>query len=205
MLVAALFAMVGAARATVIYSDVMTLTAADPIQLGRLSRDGIASDWSAPKPFPGMLNPATPYHYKTLDLDLGALESSFSAYGGFIQISFDSEPVTTFLSSYLNGYSPLNLSTNYLGDPGTSGNFFGNNPLFFQVVVPSSNHLVLVLNETSSNGGLNLPGSVLVEAFLDTEFTDLPVSAPVPEPGTWALLAGGITLLVVRRRGLGSN
>ena len=57
---------------------------------------------------------------------------------------------------------------------------------------------MLVLNESAPNGGINLPGGVLVEAFVDTEFTDLPVSAPVPEPGTWALLACGMALLVAR-------
>jgi hypothetical protein len=132
-------------------------------------------------------------------LDLGTLESAYSSYGAYIQISFDSTAATTFLSAYMNSYSPPDLTSNYLGDPGFSGNFFGVDPVFFQVIVPSTNHLMLVLNESAPNGGINLPGSVLVEAFVDTEFTDLPVSAPVPEPGTWALLACGMALLVARR------
>ena len=195
---AALFMMCGVAKATVIYTGVMTIGATDPTQLGRLSRNGEPSDWSTSKAFPGVINTGISYHYTTLDLDLSALESAYSSYGAYLQINFDSTAATTFLSAYLNSYSPFNLATNYLGDAGFSGNSFGN-PLFFQVVVPSTNHLMLVLNESTSGGGLNLPGGLVVEAFVDTAFTDLP--APVPEPGTWALLACGMALLVARRAG----
>jgi hypothetical protein len=194
----------GVASATVLYSGTMTLGAASPTQLGRLTRDGVDSDWSAQKAFPGVINATTTYHYTTLDLDLGALESSFGAYGPYIQISFDSTATTTFLSAYLGSYSPASIATNYLGDPGGSGNLFGVDPEFFQIVVPSSNHLILVLNESTTNGGLNLPGDVLVEAFSDTDFTDLPVAAPVPEPGTWALLLGGLGFVAARRRSGGA-
>ncbi len=120
------------------------------------------------------------------------------SYGGFIQIDFDSTATTTFLSAYLDAYSPSNLATNWLGDAGTSGNFFGVDPLFFQVVVPSAHDLVLVLNETTTNGGLNLPGDVTVEAFADTEFTDLS-PASVPEPSTLLLLMCGIAFVAARR------
>lgn len=148
-----------------------------------------------PSPFPGVINPTTVYHYTTLDLDLAALESPFGAFGSYIQISLDSTPLTTFLSAYLGSYDPSNLSTNYLGDPGTSGNYFGTDPVFLQVVAPSTPHLILVLNESTTNGGLNLPLNVTVEAFSDTEFTDLAPAAAVPEPSTWALFAAGLALL----------
>ena len=196
---AAFFFMRGLAEATPIYTDTMTIVGTDPTQLGRISRDGVPSDWSGPKSFPGVINIGISYHYRTLDLDLNALEAGFS-YGGYIQIEFDSIPATTFLSAYLDSYSPSNLATNYLGDPGTSGNYFGVDPLFFQVVVPSTHHLMLVLNETTANGGLDLPGDLVVEAFSDTDYTDLsPALNPVPEPGTWKLLVGGMALLAVRR------
>ena len=197
---AALFLMCSAANATVLYSGAMTVLDTDPTQLGRLSRSGVPSDWSEQKLFPGIVNATTSYHYTVLDLDLGALEASYGAYGGYIQISFDSTPATTFLSTYLGAYLPGSLSTNYLGDVGSSGNYFGVDPEYFQVIVPTGNHLLLVMNETTPNGGLNLPGNVLVEAFLDTDYTELPVLAPVPEPSTWALLVCGMVFVVTARR-----
>jgi len=188
----AFFFTYGVAQATLIFADTISVTAGDPTQLGRLSRNGIPQDWSGGEAFPGVINPATSYHYMTLDLDVAALENT--SYGAFLQISFDSTAATTFLSAYLDSYDPLNLATNWLGDAGTSGNFFGVDPLFFQVVVPSGHHLILVLNESATNGGLNLPGNVLVEAFSDTNYTDL------PEPRTLELLACGLAVLLAARR-----
>ena|ERR1022692_2906976 len=43
---AAFFLICGLAHGAVIYTDVMTITAGDPTQLGRLSRSGVPSDWS---------------------------------------------------------------------------------------------------------------------------------------------------------------
>lgn len=184
----------GLAQATTVDFATLTLGAGNPTQLGRLSRNGVPSDWSVAKAFPGTINTGTPYHYTTLDLNLAALESGFE-YGGFIQIDFDSPSLNTFLSAYLNSYNPSNEAANYAGDAGLSGNSFGN-PGFFQVFVPSGNDLVLVLNETTSNGGLAQPGNVTVEAFADSQFTDL---IATPEPGTLSLLASGIALLARRR------
>ena len=190
---AAFFFMYGVAEATLIFTDTISVTAGDPTQQGRLSRNGIPQDWSGGEAFPGVINPAIAYHYTTLDLDVAALEGT--AYGAFLQISFDSLTANTFLSAYLDSYDPLNLATNWLGDAGTSGNFFGVDPLFFQVVVPNGHHLILVLNDTTSNGaGLNQSGNVLVEAFLNTNYSD------VPEPRTLELLACGLVVLVAARR-----
>jgi len=186
----------GLAQATTIDLDTLSISATDPTQLGRLSRDGVPADWSAPDPFPGVLNPTTPFHFITRDLDLGALEAGF-VYGGFIQIDFETPTANTFLSAYLDSYNPLNLATNYLGDAGFSGDPFPGDPGFFQVFVPAGHDLVLVLNETVANGGLGFPGDLQVEAFSDTEFTDL---AAVPEPRTWALLLSGVAILLTTRR-----
>ncbi len=196
---AALFLTCGLAEATVIYTNTISLTSANPTQLGRLSRGGVPQDWSGGEAFPGVINTTTSYHYTTLDLDLTALEAGYD-YGEFIQISFDSTAATTFLSGYVDSYSPANPGATWLGDTGFSGNFPSPNPVFFQVIVSSPHHLVLLLNETTSSGGLNLPGDVLVEAFSDTEYTDLNPRATVPEPTTWCLLVCGMTLLAARRR-----
>ena len=195
----AFFLMGGLAQATTISIDTMSVSTSDPTQLGRISRNGVPGDWSVnPAVFPGVINATTSYHYSTLDLDLDALEAGLGfSYGGFVQLEFDSVSTTTFLSAYLDSYNPANLAANYLGDPGTSGNFFGTDPLFFQVIVPAGHDLILVLNETTPNGGLNMPGIVTVEAFSDTNFTDL---AAVPEPGTLALVGCGVAALLNRRR-----
>src|SRR5260370_39890969 len=198
---AVVFLICGAAHGAVIYADVMTIGAGDAAQLGRISRSGIPSEWSAPKTFPGVINTTTSYHYTVLDLNLAALEFPL-AYDAYIQIDVDSIYGTTFMSAYLNSYNPLNLAANYLGDAGSSGNYFGTNPISFQFFVPYANHLELVLNETTTNGGVGLPAGVTVEAFVDTGYTDADATnaTTVPEPGTRVLLAVGMAVLAGRAR-----
>lgn len=109
---------------------------------------------------------------------------------------------------YDTSYNPNPISTNrgldihYMGDPGGSGNFFGN-PLFFQVVDQTAANslsgfatVILVLDETTTNGGLNSPVGVLVEGFSDTDYNE------VPEPLTSTLVGLGILVLAAgyRRR-----
>jgi hypothetical protein len=197
---AALLATLGSAQATVLYTGTLTLTSGSPTQLGRLSRTGVAQDWSggATASFVGLINLTTSYHYLTLDLDLSALESSYVSYGGYVQISIDSTATTTFLSAYADTYTPANPGATWIGDTGSSGNYFTGDPAFFQVIVPSPKHLVLVFNESTTNGGLNLPANIVVEAFTDTVYTDL-VTA-VPEPATVASMLAGLALLSALRR-----
>jgi hypothetical protein len=194
---AASFVLLGTAHATVIYSDTLSLDSSDPTQLGRLSRSGVPSSWASQKAFPGVLNPTTVYHYTTYDLDLSALESSYT-YGGYLQITFDSVSLNTFLSAYSGSYNPTNIATNYLGDEGGSGNYFGTDPVVFQLAIPKgSPDLVLVLNESVTNGGLGQSGKVTIEAFSDTLYTNL---AAVPEPSSWALMSLGLVGLSLRKR-----
>jgi len=180
------------ANATPLLDLTSSIAAADPTQLGRISRNGVPSDWSTSKAFPGVINPGVSYHYHTYTLNTQA--------ASFVQIIMDSTFANTFASVYLGAYLPgSGLATNYLGDAGQSGNFFGavdtgtfivTDPLFFQVqVVPYSN-LVLVVNESSGiDAGLLQPFRFIVEGFLDREFTDI----PVPTPGTVSLF--GVALL----------
>ena len=157
------------------------LVSSDPAQLGRMTRNGIVSDWSALKTFPGFINPTTSYRFETFTINVGLT--------GFIQIDFDEIGGTAnlFASAYLNSYNPLSPSTNYLGDAGISGDFFGVDPLTFQVIVPQSQNVVIVVNDTTpSGGGVGTPFNIVVEGFLDSEFSE------VPEPETWLLTAAGL-------------
>ena len=193
----------GMAHAAVLYTSSITILSTDPTQLGRLSRDGITADWSFQKPFPGVINPTTTYHYEAISI----LVPSWLDY---LQISIDSNNANIFASVYDTSYHPtgvlpnLGLDVHYMGDAGGSGNFFGN-PLFFQVVDQTAANattgfgtIILVLNETTANGGLNSPVGVLVEGFSDTGYDE------VPEPLTAGLLGSGMLLLLAayRRRDL---
>jgi hypothetical protein len=197
----------GLAQASVLYSGDVTLLSTDPTQLGRLFRDGNTPDWSFQKAFPGVSNPTIAYHYE-------AISVLVPSWFNFLQISIDSNNGNILGSVYDTFYFPDPLATNrgldinYLGDPGGSGNFFGN-PLFFQVVDQTAANsptefgtVVVVLNETTNTGtGLNSPVGVLVEGFSDTEFNEV-----TPEPVTSALFGVGILVLAARyRRGVGAR
>src|SRR5215831_3987734 len=138
----------GMAYAGVIFTGSMELSSSDPTQLGRLSRNGVPTDWSN-STFPGVINPTVSYHFQTLNLNIPALTAPFIDLR-FIQIDVDSTSSTTFFSAYLNSYNPLNPAATYLGDAGFSGNLVTGDPAFFQVIVPYGNHLVLLMNETTT-------------------------------------------------------
>ncbi len=182
----------------VIYdSGVTALRAADPIQLGRLSRSGTPSDWSAPKTFPGVLNATTSYRYAVFNIPVSPFP--------YLQISFDDISATNvFASAYLNSYNPSStaanrgLDVNYLGDAGSSLNDFGTDPVAFQVVLPSpvTNHLLIVVNDaTGTTSTLGQSFRILVEGFYDTNFNDTTPSAP--EPATMALSGVGFAVACV--------
>lgn len=191
----------GLTHAAVLYSNSISLSSGDPTQLGRLSRNGIIADWSFQEPFPGTINTTTSYHYETIAVTVPSWLS-------FLQITIDSNDTSIFASAYDTTYSPdplatpnLGLDVNYMGDEGGSGNFFGTDPRFFQVIDLTSQNsptgfgtVLVVLNETVANGGLDSPVGVLVEGFSDTGFDE------VPEPATYALLGAGILVLATRAR-----
>jgi hypothetical protein len=181
-LVAVMIAATGfsaAAKGAIIFdSGITALANGSPVQLGRISRNGVVSDWSAAKPFPGEINTTISYHYTTYDIPINAFP--------FIQISFDdiSGGANTFIAAYLNSYNPTQKALNYLGDPGGSGNFFGTDPEAFQVIVPLNNDLILVVNDASATGaGVGQSYRILVEGFSDTDFDEV----AAPEPRTWSL------------------
>jgi hypothetical protein len=183
------------AQALVLFDTSGSLSANDPTQLGRLSRNGILQDWAGSEPYPGILNPDTAYHYVTYLINVGITP--------FVQISMDSNSTNTFVSAYQSSYNPdstdpinRGLDDNWLGDAGTSGNFFGQ-PLFFQVTAQVNSWIAVVVNQTGSGAsGLSDPFNLLVEGFIDTEYSD---PAQVPEPATLLLSLVGLGLVARQR------
>jgi len=184
------------ASATIIFDVNSTMTAGDPTQLGRLTRNGVPSDWSTVKAFPGVTNASTSVHYEMFSIFVGL--------GNFLQIDFDDPGAAFFVSAYLGSYSPnpvaanRGLDINYMGDAGFSGNSFGN-PGFFQVVAPVNGTVILVVNDPSTtNAALGQSFHLTAESYIDTQFTDPPAGAP--EPATAYLSLAGFLLLVVLMR-----
>jgi hypothetical protein len=182
------------ARAAVLLDVSSALSLSDPFQLGRLSRNNIPQDWTGGEPFPGVINPTTSYRYHTYAVNVGLTP--------FVQVLFDSISTDTFISAYDTSYLPgsagapgFGFNVNWLGDAGGSGNFFGVDPLFFQVLAQTNHLLVLVVSETvGANAGVGDPFHLTAEGFVDSEFND------VPEPGSLLLGAIGVGLATLRRR-----
>jgi hypothetical protein len=170
------------AHADLLTTFTASISASDPTQLGRISRNGIPSDWSSVKVFPGIINPTTTYNYHTYTVNSGLTP--------YIFITMDSVPANTFASAYFPSYNPTNtgvnhnMDVNYIGDAGSSGNYFGTDPISFEVYVPKHSDFLIVVN-TSSNAGIGQPFTITVQGFLDDQFT------PTPEPSSLALLGSG--------------
>jgi len=183
------------AHGSVIFDVSGALVLGDSTQLGRLSRNGVPQDWSGGEAFPGVINTTTAYHYHTYVINVGLTP--------FVQIIADSLSLNTFVSAYDTAYLPnsagapaFGFDTNWLGDGGLSGSFFPGDPLFFQVFVPVNHNLVIVVNNTTAgNVGVGDPFHLIVEGYIDSEFTD-----PVPEPSAAVLVATGLALMTARWR-----
>jgi hypothetical protein len=87
----ALLMLTGAAHAIPLLDVTSSLTASDPTQLGRLSRNGVPSDWSMQSAFPGVLNPTVSYAYRTFTIDVQTTS--------FIQVLVDSLSLDLFVSA----------------------------------------------------------------------------------------------------------
>ena len=183
----------GGAHAATLLDTGLNTFAATGEQYGHLILDQVPSDWSEAKPFPGIEGAPDPFGYQTVTVNPGDRP--------YIQIMFDDSAAAFLVSAYGTAFAPENveptygLDVNYLGDAGSSGNFYGN-PQFFQLYDPGLEPLVLVITEMEYGGGKGREFALLVEGFYDREYSE------VPEPSTLLLVGvglGGMALL--RRKG----
>ena len=155
----------------------------DPTQQGRLARNNfVGQDWGDDEVFPGVVNTGVTYHYKAYTIPAASIQP-----GGFVQIILDDQGENQgniFVSAYQNSYNPnsagapdFGFDTNWLGDNGFSGNFFGGTAsLSFQVKVPVGADLVIVVNNTAgNNGGTDEPYRLIAQAYTDAAFTSPPI------------------------------
>jgi hypothetical protein len=192
-LVAFLWVAALAAQASIITTFSDQITSADPTMTGRISRNGVASDWSGPKPWPGLTATTSTFYYAEYLFPLAA-----NSNGNYFQIEIYDPNIAVFASAYLDSFTPAPgpTSTNYLGDAGSSGGFSGFG--FFQVYVPSAHTLDLVLNNVPAlSGGVGPIYEITVENFSDTMYTDPTI---VPEPASFALALGGLVAIILARR-----
>ena len=165
-------------------------------EFGRLSRNGVSSDWATTKPFPGVIGAPAPRAYEAFTI-------SSNLYS-FLQITLDDPSVSFIDAAYLGSFTPVNtapnygLDVNYLGDPGFSEP--AGNPSFFQIVAALGTTVVIPIAEVNQGGGAGRPFELIVEGFFDTEYND---ASTVPEPSYLILLGcacAAIALLRSKRR-----
>jgi len=176
------------ASAATILDVTDSVAVTDPTQQGRLSRNNfVGQDWGGDESFPGVANPAVTYHFKTYTIPAASVQP-----GGFVQIILDdlgANQGNIFVSAYQNSFNPnsagglnFGFDTNWLGDNGFSGNFFGGtDSVSFQVLVPAGADLVIVVNNTGGgNVGTNEQYHLIAQAYTDPAFTSPPIFSNVP-------------------------
>lgn len=159
----------------------------DPTQQGRLSRNNfVGQDWGGDESFPGVVNTAVTYHFKAYTIPAASVQP-----GGFVQIILDdlgANQGNIFVSAFQNSYNPnsagapnFGFDTNWLGDNGFSGNFFGGTAsVSFQVRVPPAADLVIVVTNTGGgNIGTNEQYRLIAQSYTDPAFTSPPIFSSV--------------------------
>jgi hypothetical protein len=177
------------AAAALVVSGTGTVDTSDPTQTGRVTRDGVASTWAAPKSYPGTLNPSTSYNYDLINGTFGANALQVIYY----EITVGSGGTNLFSVAYLNSFNPANPATNYLGDAGASSALET-----YQVIVPIGGQLFVDIQSF----GTTEPYTYSISAFSDPNRGENFLTGSVPEPTTWAMMLLGFGAIgaAMRRR-----
>jgi hypothetical protein len=169
-----------------------SLAAGDAQQTGRMNRFGVVSTCAAPKSYPGdfITSGARFYDSYTItnprNVPVCATIGLASGCG-----------VNIFSAAYLGSFNPTSLSTNYLGDHGSSFP----NQAFYEVNIPANGNIVIVVHEVNVGTGctnyqltVNLPRDLSpLTASPSTLTTTTSSTLTAPIANTYAWLPGGET------------
>ncbi len=125
-----------------------SLAAGDTTQTGRMGRDAVANSCGIAKTCPGAIAGDTAQHA----YDLYTFTNGPTAACVTITTTTSCgvvNPNQIITAAYLGSFSPTNLCTNYLGDPGGSPSPTNS----FQVNVPANGILVVNVHEITAGGG----------------------------------------------------
>ena len=142
-----------------------SITTANPVETGRLTRNGVSTSCAAVKSFPGF-NDSTPHHYWE-DWFTNATSSAQCFAVDVTQSCTTTNSV--FFATYLNSFNPSDPSANYLADIGTSPLPTGT----YSFKVPAGAAFGIVANEVTPNVGCaNFAFTLKACTCWDTSVTD---------------------------------
>ena len=165
------------------------LTSSSSTELGRPFRSGIQQSWTGAEVYDGKNNLTTSFAYTTY-----TFAASLFTGAPYVEVSvLDTQGgISDFVTAYAGSFNVNSQGTNWLGDEGASGNFFGlTDGRYFDVILPVGQNLVLVLND-SGVAALNDPINIEVDAYADTNYDDPSPAAVTPEPSTFVMLGTGL-------------
>jgi hypothetical protein len=139
----------------------------DPIQLGRLNRDGTPAQCQAPESCPDVLDPS-PRHYDAYTYTNSTGEAA--CFNVDLHAGSSCTGLNYIFSAvYLHSFDPTNLCSNYLADIGTSPNPSG----VYSFSVPAGATFVVVVHEIDPNAGCGSYSLAVSSCLCPVSFSDV--------------------------------